>query len=173
MKVTACVHAQSFQSCPTLCDPNGPQLASSSVQGIFPARILECVAMTPPGDLPDPGIEPMSPALPAESLSTESPGKPWRWLETFKDFWNTGFKLLLVTLFFVFSLLNTCSLIHQGLIHLEAYLPVWSLVLAPAFSEPNQLSLAWLRECGHWPTTKLEKCLCSVSQAWGFPGKGL
>ena len=28
------------------------------------------------GDLPDPGIEPWSPALPADSLPSESPGKP-------------------------------------------------------------------------------------------------
>ena len=30
----------------------------------------------PPGDLPDPGIEPMSPALQVDSLPTEPPGKP-------------------------------------------------------------------------------------------------
>ena len=32
-----------------------------------------------PGDLPDPGIEPRSPALQAEALTSEPPGKPW-WL---------------------------------------------------------------------------------------------
>ena len=42
----------------------------SSVQGIHQARILEWVAKFPsPGDLPDPGIEPKSPALQANSLS--------------------------------------------------------------------------------------------------------
>ena len=30
----------------------------------------------PPGDLPDPGIEPMSPALAGEFFITEPPGKP-------------------------------------------------------------------------------------------------
>ena len=30
-----------------------------------------------PGDLPDPGIEPRSPALQADSLSSEPPGKPF------------------------------------------------------------------------------------------------
>ena len=30
----------------------------------------------PPGDLPDPGIEPEIPALPADSLPSEPPGKP-------------------------------------------------------------------------------------------------
>ena len=32
-----------------------------------------------PGDLPDVGIEPGSPALQADSLSSESPGKPLEW----------------------------------------------------------------------------------------------
>ena len=32
--------------------------------------------LPPPGDLPDPGIEPRSPALQADALSSEPPGKP-------------------------------------------------------------------------------------------------
>ena len=32
-------------------------------------------------DLPDPGIEPGSPALQADSLQSEPPGKPWSILE--------------------------------------------------------------------------------------------
>ena len=31
---------------------------------------------SPPGDLPDPGIKPRSPTLQADSLPSESPGKP-------------------------------------------------------------------------------------------------
>ena len=38
-------------------------LPGSSVHGIFQARILEWVAIPSPGDLPDPEIEPGSPAL--------------------------------------------------------------------------------------------------------------
>ena len=38
----------------------------------------------PPGDLPDPGIEPGSPASQADSLLTEPPGKPMRRPETLK-----------------------------------------------------------------------------------------
>ena len=64
-------------------------LSGSSVHGILQARILECVACPPPGDLPDPGIEPaflssfffffepafpMSPAL--QALPLAPPGKP-------------------------------------------------------------------------------------------------
>ena len=34
------------------------------------------VSFSSPGDLPDPGIEPVSPALQADSLLSESPRKP-------------------------------------------------------------------------------------------------
>ena len=36
-----------------------------------------------PGDLPDPGIEPMSPALQADSLLTEPPGKLYQGIITY------------------------------------------------------------------------------------------
>ena len=54
-------------------------LASSSVHEILQARILEWVAFPAPGDLPDPGIEPISlgsPALAGGSFTTEPAGKP-------------------------------------------------------------------------------------------------
>ena len=51
------------QSCQTLVLPG------SSVCGISQARIWERTAFPSPGDLPDPGIEPMSAALQADSLS--------------------------------------------------------------------------------------------------------
>jgi len=41
---------------PTLCNPMDHSLPGSSVHGILQARILEWVAIPPPGDLPDPGI---------------------------------------------------------------------------------------------------------------------
>ena len=48
------------QSCLTLCDPMDCNLPGSSVHGIFQARILEWLPFPPPGDLPNPGIEPRS-----------------------------------------------------------------------------------------------------------------
>ena len=77
------VHAESLQSCPTLCNPmdcsppvrllcpwdspgkNTGVGGHSLLQGVFPS----------PGDLPNPGIEPGSPALQAHSLPSEPPGK--------------------------------------------------------------------------------------------------
>ena len=54
----------------TLCDPT-----AYTVCGILQARILEWVAFLSPGDLPNPGVKPRSPALQADSLAAELPGK--------------------------------------------------------------------------------------------------
>ena len=64
------------QSYPTLCDPMDCSLPSSSVHGILQSRILEWVAIAFSRGLLDPGIEPRSPALQADSLPFEPPGKP-------------------------------------------------------------------------------------------------
>ena len=44
--------------------------------GILQARILDGLPCPPSGDLPDPGIKPRSPALQADALTSEPPGKP-------------------------------------------------------------------------------------------------
>ena len=51
-------------------------LPGFSVHEILWIRTLEWVAIDSPGDFPDPGIKPGSPALRADSLPSESPGKP-------------------------------------------------------------------------------------------------
>ena len=55
------------QSCPTLCEPMDCSPPGSSVWSGLP--------FPSPGNLPDPGIEPGSPTLQADSLLTELPGK--------------------------------------------------------------------------------------------------
>ena len=49
----------------------------SSVRWILQARTLEWLPFPSPGNLPDPGIEPGSPAWQADSLPSEPPRKPW------------------------------------------------------------------------------------------------
>ena len=61
----ACVSAKLLQLCLTLCDPMDYSPPGSSIHGILQVKTLGWVACPPPGDLPDPGIEPMSPASPA------------------------------------------------------------------------------------------------------------
>ena len=56
-KSTMKVNMRVAQSCPTLCDP-----MDYTVYRILQARILERVAFPFSGDLPNPGIEPRSPA---------------------------------------------------------------------------------------------------------------
>ena len=51
-------------------------LPGSSDYGISQARITEWVAIPFSRDFPDAGIEPRAPALQADSLLSESPGKP-------------------------------------------------------------------------------------------------
>ena len=57
-----CVHPQ---SCLTLCNPTDCSLPGSAVHGISQARMLDGLPFPSPGDLPGPGIEPLSPASPA------------------------------------------------------------------------------------------------------------
>ena len=54
-------------------DPMDYSLPGSSVHGISQARILEWVAISSPGDLPNLGVEPVSPALAGEFFTTEPP----------------------------------------------------------------------------------------------------
>ena len=53
----------------------GCSLPGSSVHGILQGRILKWIAISFPGELPDSGIEPGSPALEADILPSEPPGK--------------------------------------------------------------------------------------------------
>ena len=65
-----------IQSWSTLCDPVDCSLPGSSVRGIIQARILGWAAISFSRRFPNPGIEPRSPALQADSLPSEPPGKP-------------------------------------------------------------------------------------------------
>ena len=64
------------QSYPSLCDSMDCSPSGSSVHGIPQPRLLECVAIPFSRDLPNSGINPECPALQADSLSSEPPGKP-------------------------------------------------------------------------------------------------
>ena len=65
MKVTVA------QSCPTLCDP-----MDYTVHGISPGQKTGVGSFPSPRDLSNPGIEPRSPTLQADSLPAEPQGEP-------------------------------------------------------------------------------------------------
>ena len=70
------VCAKLLQSCLTLCDPMDCSQPGSAVHGDSLGKNtgVGCHFLLQ-GDLPDPGIKPESPALQADSLPSEPPGK--------------------------------------------------------------------------------------------------
>ena len=63
--VWLCMCVQLPQSWSVLYDLMNHSLSGSSVHGILQARILEWLSCPPPGDLPNPGIDPASLVSPA------------------------------------------------------------------------------------------------------------
>ena len=66
---------KSLSRVPTLCDPMDCSMPGSSVHGIFQQGYWSRLPFPSPGDLPNPEIEPRSPALRADSLPDEPQGK--------------------------------------------------------------------------------------------------
>ena len=60
--------------CLTVCNPTDCSLPRSSIHEILQARILEWVVTPFSRDLPNPGIEPRSPALQVDSLPLSHQG---------------------------------------------------------------------------------------------------
>ena len=60
---------------PTVFDPMDCSLPCSSVHGILQQEYWSGLPLSSPRDLPHPGFELMSPALQADSLLSEPPGK--------------------------------------------------------------------------------------------------
>ena len=70
------------QPCLTLCNPVDCNLLGFSVHGILQARILEWTAISFSRGSSDPGIEPGSPALEADALTSVPPGNLHAWGHT-------------------------------------------------------------------------------------------
>ena len=63
--------------CPTLCDPMDYSPPGFSSMEFSREEYWSGLAFHSPGDPPDPGTEPRSPELQADSLPNEPPGKTW------------------------------------------------------------------------------------------------
>ena len=68
-----CVHSQ---LCVTLCDPWMVALQAPLSMGFSRHEHWSGLPFPSPGVLPDPRTEPRSPAMQADSLPSEPPGKP-------------------------------------------------------------------------------------------------
>ena len=74
--VCVCICYLVAKSCPTLCDPMDCSLPGTSIHRFPKQEYWNGLPFPSPGDLPDPGIKPMSPALVGKFSTTEPPGKP-------------------------------------------------------------------------------------------------
>ena len=72
-----CVCVKSLQSCPTLCNPIDYSPPGFSVHGILHAKYWSGLPCPPPGDLPNPGIEPASLTTPALAGRFFTTGATW------------------------------------------------------------------------------------------------
>ena len=66
------------KSCLTLCDPMDCNPPGFSVHRILQQEYWSVLPFPSPGDLPNPGIKPASPAFTGEFFATEPPGEPKR-----------------------------------------------------------------------------------------------
>ena len=81
-----------LQTCPTLCDPVDHSPPAPLFMGLSRQEYWSGLPCPPPGDLCDSGIEPGSPALPADSLLLSHQGSPEHVERCFKDRSSTPFK---------------------------------------------------------------------------------
>ena len=65
-----------LHSCLTLCDPMDYSPPGSSVMGFSKQEYWSGLPFPSPRDLPDPGMEPVPPALAGRVFTTLPPGKP-------------------------------------------------------------------------------------------------
>ena len=63
-----CVHVKLLQLCPTLCDVTDVPYQAPPSMGFSRQEYWSGLPLPPPGELPDPGIKPRSPALQADYL---------------------------------------------------------------------------------------------------------
>ena len=74
------------QSCPTLLQPPWTVALQAPLSMGFPKQVYWSGLPFPsPGDLPNSGIEPESPALTGGFFTTEPPGSPEAWLGKHKE----------------------------------------------------------------------------------------
>ena len=103
------------QSCPVLCDPMDCSLPGSSVHVIFQAEYWNGLSFPSPGDLP--GIEPRSPALQADTLPSELPGKSINILKMLLTHsWQSSQTPLTVEFQCVFSTFKTQNTIYSSMV---------------------------------------------------------
>ena len=84
----------------------------SSVHGISQARVLEWLPLLSPGDIPNPGIEPVSPALQMDSLTLNHQGSPQNTLYSVKFAFQKCRTYFYLKLFILYQKFKFNRMIH-------------------------------------------------------------
>ena len=150
-------------------------LPRSSIHGIFQARVLErnrrvlgtrALPFPSPGDLPNPGIKPRSPALQADTLPSELPGK----LATVLD--SAEFRKMLITnLFLNWYCLQEETAIRHFTAEITPWI-TWRTILKwkrsiKPFRVQDQLPHAKIVSLFIHLQVGLRKSICSLEKACG------
>ena len=104
-----------------------------TVHGILQARMLAWVAFPSPGDRPNPGIEPRSPTLQADSLPAEPQGKP-------RSYGNSLFNFLMLD----FSEVAALFYFQQSVRIPVSLRPCWHLLLLVLLIISILLGVKWV-----------------------------
>ena len=75
VRTVSAVCAKLLKLCPTLWDPMDSSLPAPQSMGFSRQEYWSGLPFPSPVDLPNPGIEPVSPALEADALTSEPPGE--------------------------------------------------------------------------------------------------
>ena len=124
--VCVCVCVLVTQLCPTLATPwtiahQAPLSVKFSRQEYWSG-----LPFSSPADLPDPDIEPGSPALQADALPSELLGKPWTpWLHGHLErVHNTCPFVPLSTVFLLFNCVSSQTVSSEGVVIVSFLLPL-------------------------------------------------
>ena len=126
------------QSCPTLCDP-----LDYTVHEILQPEYWSRQPFPSPGDLPNPGIEPRSPPLQADSLPAEPTGK----------LMNS-----LVTIYHI----QSCHLIIDCIFHAVDFTPVTPICDFVIESLYLLISLTYFTHPSSYPSYPWQTPVCSL-----------
>ena len=145
LHVLVSVLTKLLQLCLTLCSPMDLGLPSSSVHGILQAKILEWVAVPPsPGDLPDPGVKPTSPAFPALAGGFFISGVSWEVPMSSHQHSKQGrWTSAKTSLFFIFLSSPSCVSLDSPRVSLDRL--YFGLICSP-----SDIREAGKRMCSKW-----------------------
>ena len=109
------MRAQLLQSRLTLCDPMDYSFQGPLSMGFSRQEYWSGLLFPSPGDPPNPGVEPASPALAVDSLPLHHLGSPFVWVSFFNYFVYIFRRIVLDHMIILFNFLKNCQTVFHGI----------------------------------------------------------